>query len=242
MTELLKNGLSLSLYPLARLQPRASPISIWPDSPWGWLLPKVLGPAGVEGQPQTAERLLGASHCLRLPAHHAACRHKPWPDSPSWLEEDVCTWHPQAAEGSPGQAATGDTLPSSVPIRPRVADQSLPPPPPNSLAQASLVRGDRAPKPCACPVVAQPGPSNKQTSHLGQVRRAGPGRRQQTGLRGLGPICPRRCVGCPPTPPLSSPGVGVGILTCMGREHMLVSTSFRASEYLSLPKSLVRLF
>lgn len=32
------------------------------------------------------------------------------------------------------------------------------------------------------------------------------------------------------------------LLTCMGREHMLVSTSFRASEYLSSPNVSVRLF
>lgn len=31
-------------------------------------------------------------------------------------------------------------------------------------------------------------------------------------------------------------------LTCMGREHMLVSTSFRAREYLSSPNISVRLF
>jgi hypothetical protein len=32
------------------------------------------------------------------------------------------------------------------------------------------------------------------------------------------------------------------LLTCMGREYMLVSTSFRAREYLSSPNVLVRLF
>lgn len=94
-------------------------------------------------------------------------------------------------------------------------------------------------------------PQTGRRAVLGQVRRAGLGRRQQTGLRGPGPTCPRCCVGHPPPPPLrspacaeatSAPGWGVGILTCMGREHMLVSTSFRASEYSSLPKSLVRLF
>lgn len=181
----------------------------------------MLRPAGVEGQPQTAKRLPTASHCLppRLPAHHVACRHRPWPDSPSWLEEDVCTWHPQPAEGSPGQAATGDTLLSSVPVRPRVGDQ---PPIPFPKLVRSMGTGHRSLVhalwwlPAFCQETRAPGATHRavwlnlgpltgRRAVLGQVRRAGPGRRQQTGLRGPRPTCPRRCVGHPPTPPPRSP-------------------------------------
>lgn len=100
--------------------------------------------------------------------------------------------------------------------------------------------------------MAQPGPSNRQTSRsgAGEVGRSG----QEAADWAQGPeahlpsaLCGASSYPSPEVPCVCrghecSWGVGVGILTCMGREHMLVSTSFRASEYSSLPKSLVRLF
>lgn len=73
-------------------------------------------------------------------------------------------------------------------------------------------------------------------------------------LRSPGTICPGSGLGtCSPRLPsgrLRRRGPGCsrsrrgegGFLTCMGREHMLVSTSLRAREYLSSPNVSVRLF